>query len=87
MESPIWPRLWAAAATSLALFTLLLSPAQPVDPFFRAPTPRWTILASSNQWLASYFVAAPSLPRNAPPIQRFEWTNANPSPSSSTSPR
>ena len=82
-----WPRLLAATATSLALFTVVFNPARPVDPIFDAAVPRWTILAPSNQWLASYFVGHPSRPRNAPPLQRFDWTNITPSPSSNASPR
>jgi hypothetical protein len=82
-----WPSLFALSATSLALFTLVFTPARRADPFLAPTTPRWTILAASNQWLASYFVADPSTPRNSPPLQRFEWTNLNPSPSSSVLPR
>jgi hypothetical protein len=82
-----WPRLLAATATSLALFTLMFNPAHPVDPFFDTTAPRWTILAPSNQWLASYLVSDDSPFRNAPPSQRFGWTNITPSPSSTIFPR
>ena len=75
----------AATATLLALFTLVFTPARQADPFFDAAAPRWTILAPSNQWLASYFVSDPARRRNAPPIQLFEWTNFTPSLSSTPS--
>jgi hypothetical protein len=58
------------------------APARPADPVFASPTPHWTILAASNQWLATYFVADAAAAVNSLPLQQFEWTNQHPSPSS-----
>jgi hypothetical protein len=85
--APGWPRLLAVTATCLALFTVVFAPARPAEPAFAPDTPRWTILAASNQWLASYFISESRAPVNSLPLQRFEWTNHQPSPSSSFLPR